>query len=292
MKVAYQSTRSSLDRSRLSWRAWERVAPGSMWVFAAYLVLSAVTVGRGALLSPARSCVCGAKSPDPSQYMWSLAWWPHALLHGTNPLFTHSIWFPEGANIAAAATIPAAALAMWPVTAAFGPLVSYNVLAILSPALSALTAYLLCRRLTGDREASLVGGFLFGFNSYELQPASGAHQPDARLPAPGHRAPGAPPLRRRSLPPRVHRRDGGRALRSGAALNRDPAGHRAGRRDRPDRRARDRVAQRPTTRRCAGARHPYRGRRVSARAVALRDRGTRTDARRPRRYTRSTRPTS
>ena len=137
-------------------------------MFAAYVIVAGGTIGRGVLLSPAHACVCGAGSPDPSQYMWALAWWPHALLHGTNPLFTHSIWFPEGANIAAAAMIPAAALAMWPVTAAFGPLVSYNVLAILSPALSALTAYLLCRRLTGHREASLVGGFVFGFSSYEL----------------------------------------------------------------------------------------------------------------------------
>ena len=43
---------------------------------------------------------------DPSGYMWALAWWPHALLHGVNPLFTHAIWAPEGTSVAAAATIP------------------------------------------------------------------------------------------------------------------------------------------------------------------------------------------
>ena len=83
--------------------------------------------------------------------MWSLAWWPHALAHGANPFFTHVIWAPGGDNVAAAATIPAAALALWPVTALFGPLVSYNALVILSPPLSGLTAYLLCRRLTAAK---------------------------------------------------------------------------------------------------------------------------------------------
>jgi hypothetical protein len=105
--------------------------------------------------------------------MWSLAWWPHALVHGLNPFFTHVIWAPEGTNVAAAATIPAAAIALWPVTALFGPVVSYNVLAILSPALCGLTAYLLCRRLTGRHGASLMGGFLFAFSSYELTESLG-----------------------------------------------------------------------------------------------------------------------
>ena len=129
-------------------------------MFVAYVIVAGGTIGGSVLLESGALLRVRRGSPDPSQYMWALAWWPHALLHGTNPLFTHSIWFPEGANIAAAAMIPAAALAMWPVTAAFGPLVSYNVLAILSTALSALTAYLLCRRLTGiARLPSWAGSF-------------------------------------------------------------------------------------------------------------------------------------
>jgi hypothetical protein len=106
-------------------------------------------------------------------YMWSLAWWPYALVHGLNPFFTHAIWAPAGTSVAAAATIPAAAIALWPVTALFGPVVSYNVLAILSPPLCGLTAYLLCRRLTGRHAASLMGGFLFAFSSYELTESLG-----------------------------------------------------------------------------------------------------------------------
>jgi hypothetical protein len=105
--------------------------------------------------------------------MWGLAWWPHALLTGSNPFYSHLLWGPAGVDVAGANTMPAAAIALWPVTAAFGVVVSYNVLAILAPALSALAAYLLCRRLTANNAASLVGGFLFGFSSYELSQSLG-----------------------------------------------------------------------------------------------------------------------
>ena len=143
------------------------------WALLLYVAVAAATIGQGFIAHPAGGeCVCVAGS-EPTQYMWSLSWWPYALLHGIDPLFTHVIWAPEGTNVAAAATIPAAAIALWPVTALFGPLVSYNVLAILSPALSAFTACLLCRRLTHRAAASLMGGFLFGFCSYQLSQSLG-----------------------------------------------------------------------------------------------------------------------
>ena len=142
--------------------------PGWAWAFSLYACVAVATIGRGAIVDPGRVCVCLPGGGDPQAYMWSLAWWPHAFLHGLDPLYTHAIWAPGGANVAAATTIPAAAIALWPVTAMFGPVVSYNLLAILSPTLSGLTAYLLCRRVTGRHGASLMGGFLFGFSSYQL----------------------------------------------------------------------------------------------------------------------------
>jgi hypothetical protein len=139
-----------------------------MWALGLYVVVALATIGRGVLVHPGRDCACLSAGSDPEIFMWSLAWWPHALLHGINPFFSHAIWAPSGANVAAATTIPAAAIALWPVTALFGPVMSYNVLAILSPALSGLTAYLLCRRLRAGTGPALVGGYLFGFSSYQL----------------------------------------------------------------------------------------------------------------------------
>ena len=67
------------------------------------------------------------------------------------------------------------ALLFSPLTLTAGPIVSYNVAAILMPALAAWTAFVLCRRLTHAIWPSLVGGYLFGFSSYVLAQGGGGH---------------------------------------------------------------------------------------------------------------------
>ncbi len=142
--------------------------PGWAWASGLYLALSVLVIGHAAVGEPGGICACGAAGNDPAVAMWSLAWWPHALLQGLDPFYTHALWAPHGTSVAAAATIPAAAIAAWPITAAFGPLVAYNVLAIASPALSGFTAFLLCRRLAGRTGPALAGGLLFAFGGYQL----------------------------------------------------------------------------------------------------------------------------
>ena len=105
---------------------------------------------------------------DPQIFVWSFAWWLHALETWQNPFYSHAIYAPVGINLAWATTVPGLALLFAPVTALFGPDVSYNLAAMLVPALSAFTAYLLCRHVTRSTWASLVGGYLFGFSSYML----------------------------------------------------------------------------------------------------------------------------
>jgi uncharacterized membrane protein YdjX (TVP38/TMEM64 family) len=83
------------------------------------------------------------------------------------------IWTPGGANLAAATSMPAASLLLSPVTAAFGPIVAFNVLAFLGPVLGAWFAFRLCRYVTGAWLPSLVGGYVFGFSSYELGQLAG-----------------------------------------------------------------------------------------------------------------------
>ncbi len=105
---------------------------------------------------------------DPSSIVWFLRWWPYAISHGLNPFVTHLVWAPSGANLAGTTSIPGLALVASPFTLTLGPIVTYNLLYVLAPALSAWTAYLLCRRLTGKVLPSLVGGYVFGFSTYEL----------------------------------------------------------------------------------------------------------------------------
>jgi hypothetical protein len=132
-----------------------------------YLVLAIFTIGIHAIAHPRTVCACVAPG-DPTLFMWALAWWPHAIAHGLNPFVTHYEWSPTGVNLAQGTMIPAAAIAMAPFTALFGPLFSYNAISIASPALSAFTAYLLCRRLVKRELPAVAGGFLFGFSSYEF----------------------------------------------------------------------------------------------------------------------------
>jgi hypothetical protein len=105
---------------------------------------------------------------DPQIFIWSFGWWPHAILHGENPIVSHAVFAPDGINLAWSTSVPGLALAFSPLTFLFGPTASYNVAAMLMPAFAAFTAYLLCRHLTERIWASLAGGYLYGFSSYVL----------------------------------------------------------------------------------------------------------------------------
>jgi hypothetical protein len=105
---------------------------------------------------------------DPNFYTWSMRWWPYAVSHGINPLHSGQIGAPHGYSLAWASTTPSVDMLMWPVTAAFGVLVSYNIVLLLVPPLSAWAAFLVARRLTGSFWPSLVAGSVYGFCPYEL----------------------------------------------------------------------------------------------------------------------------
>jgi hypothetical protein len=105
---------------------------------------------------------------DVQFYAWSLGWWPYAVSHGMNPLFSSQIGAPHGYNLAWASTAPSVGLVMWPVTAAFGVVVSYNIVLLLIPPVSAWAAFVAARRLTGRFWPSLLAGAVYGFCPYEL----------------------------------------------------------------------------------------------------------------------------
>jgi hypothetical protein len=104
--------------------------------------------------------------PDPKAFIWCFGWWPHAILHGENPFVTGAIWAPDGVNLIWTTSIPGLSLLFAPLTLLVGPVVSYNVAAVLLPAFAAWTGFLLCRHLTRALWPGLVGGYLFGFSSY------------------------------------------------------------------------------------------------------------------------------
>ena len=141
------------------------------WVDATALVgYAAVSFGFfGWRLLPHPGRVILGLGHDPQISIWSFAWWPHAIGSWTNPFVSHALYAPTGVNLAWTPSAPGLALAFSPLTVLVGPVASYNVAAVLLPALSAWTAYLLCRYLTGSLWAALVGGYLYGFSTAMLR---------------------------------------------------------------------------------------------------------------------------
>jgi hypothetical protein len=150
-----------------------RCRPASA-AFATYLGLSFVFFGLRLVLEGGSQYI--GSYDDPQIPIWSFAWWPHALLHGENPFFTHYVWSPAGVNLAWVNSVPIVSIVFAPLTLLVGPIASYNVAAIALPAISAWAAFLLCRHLTGTWWPSLVGGYLYGFSSYIVGHVTGQPQ--------------------------------------------------------------------------------------------------------------------
>ena len=149
------STQSPIDRYGLA----------SFASLLIYLALSLSFFGRS--LAGRLSTYHIGTGTDPSVMMWMLVWWSHAIARA-NAFMTHAIWAPSGFNLAWSTCIPLAAWVATPITRTFGPVVSYNLLCLVAPAMASWTAFIMCRYLTRSYWPSLLGGYVFGFSSYML----------------------------------------------------------------------------------------------------------------------------
>jgi len=136
----------------------------------AYTLISCLFVDHGVSITRNLS----GEGSDPYDSPWFLAWWPWAMTHHQNLLFTHLVWQPLGVSLLWITSIPALAILGWPITALWGPGVTYNVLVILAPILSAWLMFFVCLRISHDSIAAFIGGFLFGFSAYEMAQDAGA----------------------------------------------------------------------------------------------------------------------
>ncbi len=123
---------------------------------------------------PAESWIGSSK--DPELFIWYLGWIPHQLSLGQNPLITNHLSYPPGVNLMWNTSIVFPALVLWPVTAAFGPVVSYNLLMTAALALSAWLGYFAARRFIDQPFACVLAGALYGFGPGMLAQAAGHPQ--------------------------------------------------------------------------------------------------------------------
>ncbi|MHB8593524.1 MAG: hypothetical protein ACYDB3_04220 [Acidimicrobiales bacterium] len=105
-------------------------------------------------------------SGDPAQGVWAMAWVPHALAHGLDPLFSRSLFAPRGVNLVANTSVLLPALVLSPVTVLFGPVAAFTVAVTLAPAASALSAFVALRRYASWAPAAFCAGLLYGFGPF------------------------------------------------------------------------------------------------------------------------------
>ena len=134
--------------------------------FVAFAVVAAFALFHDTWASPATRLI--GVSEDPVLDVWLFGLTQAALAHGLAPWTTTLIDAPTGVNLTWSPLMPLASLLLWPVSATAGPVVAYNVLATLTPVLSAAAAYVALRYFVRDRVASSIGALLYGFSPYAV----------------------------------------------------------------------------------------------------------------------------
>lgn len=147
---------------------WTFLIFASLFLYA--LILEAQIHFWGSVLAPHEHAFLGRTGyyADPLQFMWFLNWWNDALSHHINPLYSDFLWYPTKVSTLWVTSIPFLSIMTAPLQKAYGIVFTYNLLTILSPILAATSALILCYFLTGSWLPSFIGGFFFGFSSYEF----------------------------------------------------------------------------------------------------------------------------
>ena len=146
--------RASLDRLRA-------VPPQPLFLLA-FLGL-ALLLYSPAWSSPTTSSVGGGRG-DSGIIIWFLRWIPFALDNGEELLFSDYLNHPDGVNLMWNASLPLLGFVLAPLTARWGPVLTFNVVLVLANGLSAWAAYLAIRRYVPGHLAAAVGGLVFGFS--------------------------------------------------------------------------------------------------------------------------------
>ena len=144
-------------------RLARRLRPGPRALVLLVFLALAVWMFAPAWSSPTTTTLGGGDG-DPAIFMWFLRWVPFALDHGHDLLVTHHLNYPDGVNLMWNTSLPLPGLLLAPVTATWGPVLSFNLLLVLAYGLSAWCAYLAIRRFVPGHLAAAVGGLVYGFS--------------------------------------------------------------------------------------------------------------------------------
>jgi hypothetical protein len=150
---------------------------------AGQLVLLACYLGAGVVVSWPRATYLRGILPnaqDAGSYVWGFWWMAHQITHLANPWGTGYLAAPVGVPLGFHALMPLPGALMAPVTLAFGPAFSYNLLSVAMPGLLCYATYR-AARLWLPAVGAIAAGAFFGLSSmmvyqswYHLNLAAGA----------------------------------------------------------------------------------------------------------------------
>ena len=101
-------------------------------------------------------------------HLWTFDWLKRSFAAGTDPLFTSQLFFPVGASLANHNIAWFHFLLWLPLQALVGGSAAFTVVFLINYPLTALTTFLLVRRVTGSAAAAFIGGLVAGFWPYNI----------------------------------------------------------------------------------------------------------------------------
>ncbi len=143
----------------------------SLLVFSSYLVVSLIFTYP--LVLHLTTHVPGEVAGDVPVYIWNLWWMQQALSTGISPLFCDYIFAPYGVSLAFHAFVFLKAFVAILLQYFFTAWTAYNILILVTFALSGWTMFLLARHLSGDARAAWLAGLVYAFSPYMLTRGTG-----------------------------------------------------------------------------------------------------------------------
>jgi hypothetical protein len=158
--------------------------PGQPGRRTGHLVLLAYYLVTGLAVTWPRVSYLWGRLPntrDVGGYVWDFWWVAHQITHLSSPWSTRYLAAPVGASLGYHTLMPLPGALLTPVTLAFGPSASYNVLSVLCPGLLCYLMYRAARLWLRTQFGAIAAGAFFGISPvlawrswYELNLALGA----------------------------------------------------------------------------------------------------------------------
>jgi hypothetical protein len=105
------------------------------------------------------------KDRDSGLYAWDFWWMARSVTHLSNPYVSHYQAAPVGVPLAFHTLMPLPGVAMMPLTLAFGPAFSINLLTVIAPGLTCYTMYRVGRLWLPTQTGAIAAGAFFGLST-------------------------------------------------------------------------------------------------------------------------------